>query len=79
MCPLLDKPEAGIELVSEALTQLEFKERFGVVINCAAHEIFDYVRIYIVRLSLLDIYINTSSCLQSLPPLAALNNMKLID
>lgn len=43
MCPLLDKPEQGIELVSEALTQLEFKERFGVVVNCAAHEIFDNV------------------------------------
>ena len=65
MCPLLDKPEAGLELVSEALTQLEFKERFGVVINCAAHEIFDYVRSK--ALSLLNIYI--SSCLQSLPPL----------
>ena len=48
MCPLLDKPEAGIEMVSEALTQLEFKERFGVVINCAAHEIFDYVRNYVI-------------------------------
>ena len=40
-----DRPEQGLDLIQEAMTQLELTpgEHFHMALNCAGHEIFDYV------------------------------------
>ncbi|KAK2167327.1 hypothetical protein LSH36_29g02078 [Paralvinella palmiformis] len=39
-----DRPEQGLDLIQEAMTQLELTpgEHFHIALNCAGHEIFDY-------------------------------------
>ncbi|XP_033756351.1 enolase 4-like isoform X4 [Pecten maximus] len=43
-CPTFDRPEQGLDLLQEAITQCELTvgEDFFLAINCAAYEIFDY-------------------------------------
>ncbi|XP_060075515.1 enolase 4-like [Ylistrum balloti] len=43
-CPTFDRPEQGLDLLQEAITQSELTvgEDFFLAINCAAYEIFDY-------------------------------------
>ena len=45
LCPVLEKPEQGLDMLQEAITQLELTvgEDFFFAINCAGHEIFDFV------------------------------------
>ena len=45
LCPVLEKPEQGLDMLQEAVTSLELTagEDFFFAINCAGHEIFDYV------------------------------------
>jgi enolase len=45
MCPTFDKPEQGLDLLQEAITNcgLTAGEDFFIGLNCAGHEIFDYV------------------------------------
>ena len=45
MCPTFDKPEQGLDLLQEAITNcgLTPGEDFFIGLNCAGPEIFDYV------------------------------------
>ena len=45
LCPVLEKPEQGLDMLQEAVTSLELTtgEDFFFAINCAGHKIFDYV------------------------------------
>lgn len=45
MCPTFDKPEQGLDLLQEAITNcgLTAGEDFFIGLNCAGPEIFDYV------------------------------------
>jgi len=45
LCPQLDKPEQGLDLLQEAITSLGLNAAvdFHLAINCAAHEAFDFV------------------------------------
>ena len=45
LCPQLDKPEQGLDLLQEAITSLGLNPGvdFHLVLNCAAHEVFDFV------------------------------------
>ncbi len=41
--PQLDKPEQGIEMIEDVLKELALTERFAIMLNVAAQELFDYV------------------------------------
>ena len=43
--PLIERPEQGIEMIQEAMNVLGLTpgEDFHIALNCAAHEIFDFV------------------------------------
>jgi len=45
VCPQLDRPEQGLDLLQEAITSLGLSPGvdFHLVLNCAAHEAFDFV------------------------------------
>lgn len=45
LCPQFDRPEQGLDLLQEAINGAGLKpgEDISIAINCAAHEIFDYV------------------------------------
>ena len=47
LMPTLDRPEQAIDLLQDAITQagLTPGEDFHIALNCAAHEIFDFVSI----------------------------------
>ena len=44
-CPTYDRPEQGLDLLQEAITNCgcTVGEDFFLAINCAGHELFDYV------------------------------------
>ena len=46
LCPTYDRPETGLDLLQEAITSvgLTAGQDFHIALNCAAQEIFDYVR-----------------------------------
>ena len=45
LCPVLERPEQGLDMLQEAFTHLELTagEDFFIAINCAGHETFDHV------------------------------------
>lgn len=45
LCPTYDKPEQGLDLLQDAISAqgLNAGEHFHIALNCAGHEIFDYV------------------------------------
>ena len=45
LCPVLEKPEQGLDMLQEAFTHLELTagEDFFIALNCAGHETFDHV------------------------------------
>jgi len=45
LCPQLEKPEQGLDLLQEAITSLGLSPGvdFHLVLNCAAHEALDFV------------------------------------
>ena len=45
LCPLYDRPEQGLDLLQEAMAALNLTpgEHFHIALNCAGHEMFDYV------------------------------------
>ena len=46
LCPTYDKAEQGLDILMEAMMNQELNpgEDFFIALNCAGHEIFDYVR-----------------------------------
>ena len=55
LCPQFDRPEQGIDLLQEAITSLGLSPGvdFHLVLNCAAHEAFDFVSYAVVNKNLL--------------------------
>lgn len=47
LCPQFDKPEQGFDLLQEAITSIGLVPGtdFHLAVNCAGHEIIDYVRL----------------------------------
>ena len=45
LCPLLDKPEQGLDLIQDAMNALEIQpgEDFNIGLRVPAHEMFDVV------------------------------------
>ena len=45
LCPVLDRPEQGLDLLIEAITAVHLTagQHFHIAINAAAHEYFDLV------------------------------------
>lgn len=44
LCPVYDKPEQGLDMIADAVSNLGFEmgKDFFFVLNCSAHECFDY-------------------------------------
>ena len=58
LMPSFDRPEQGLDLIQDAMTTLELTpgDDFHISINCAGHEIFDYVSQNFSILSILVIF-----------------------
>lgn len=50
LMPTFDRPEQGLDLLQEAMKEQELTPGvdFNIAINCAGHEIFDYVSVGLI-------------------------------
>ena len=64
LCPQFDRPEQGLDLLQEAITSLGLVpgQDISLAINCAGHEILDYVRTYHSILCCQDKHLNMFFC-----------------